>query len=263
MGDKKIYTTCVQIYLFLHPCLPIPHSSAGTAEPPVWHRHPWLLPPIIWWLLVTSGAVLEPAHPLSLSGFVYFNLCCSYNLCFILHFHSLTSQGQHGLPACPTQCGSEASSIAWAFLWVLPSTHSDWKYFSPGNPVLTTKKVLERKPWGSQFILRRQVVLRMGWVLSSLREKKTAWVVTGNSGGWDVLLRLRETIPEVLGVAPHACQCLGYVSTLIEHQNHTECQLSCALSRDRYFVLLCFCLWVFHSMCLGCFFHENQDFFSL
>lgn len=106
---------------------------------------------IIWWLLVTSGAVLEPAHPLSLSGFVYFNLCCSYSLCFILHFHSLTSQGQHGLPACPTQCGSEASSIAWAFLWVLPSTHSDWKYFSPGNPVLTTKESSGTEAMGSSI----------------------------------------------------------------------------------------------------------------
>lgn len=110
--DKKVYTPCVQIYLFLHLCLPIPHSSAGTAEPPLWHRHPWLLLPAIWRLLVTSGAVLEPAHLLSPSGFVYFHLCRSYNPCFILHFHSLTSQGQHGLPPCPTQCGSEASSIA-------------------------------------------------------------------------------------------------------------------------------------------------------
>lgn len=69
--DKKVYTPCVQIYLFLHLCLPIPHSSAGTAEPPLWHRHPWPLLPAIWWLLVTSGAVLEPAHLLSLSGFIF------------------------------------------------------------------------------------------------------------------------------------------------------------------------------------------------
>lgn len=218
-------------------------------------------------LMVTSNLWSHSLDCMSLISFwlcfFFFNLCCSYNLCFILPFHILASREQHGLPDCPTQCSSGAFSIAWAFLWVLPSTHSDWKYFFPRNPVLTTKKVLERKPWWFLSILRRQVVLRMRWVLSSSREKKTAWVVTGNSGGWDVFLRLRETIPEVLGVAPQACQCLGYVSTLIEHQNYTECQLSCALSRDRYFALLCFCLWVFHSMCLGCFFHENQDFSSL
>lgn len=38
---------------------------------------------------------------------------------------------------------------------------------------------------------------------------------------------------------------MDYVSTLIEHQNCTWCQLPCALRRAGYIKLPCFCFWVF------------------
>lgn len=44
--DKKTYTTWVQIYPFLHSCLY--HTSAGTAEPLLWHLHLPPFPPVVW-----------------------------------------------------------------------------------------------------------------------------------------------------------------------------------------------------------------------
>lgn len=76
-----------------------------------------------------------------------------------------------------------------------------------------------------------------------------------NSSGLGVFLGLRRPFQKCreLGAAPQACQCLGYVSTLIEYQNSTQCQPSCALSRAWVHCASVF-VWIFHPMCLGCFF---------